>query len=180
MSKRVLCIVADGVEETELIAPVDFLRRAGVEVLMASTDEFYEVTGKHGIQVCADARLMDLDVDSFDALLLPGGPAVIELRKTGEIAKLARHFAEAGKVVGAICAAPLLLQDAGLLKDCEHTAHFTTYEELTAADAEQAVVVDGLMVTSRGAGTSIAFGLALVAKLVDQKTADEIAKAIMV
>lgn len=180
MGKRILCIVSDGVEETELIAPVDMLRRAGVEVLMASTDEFYEVTGKHGIQVCADARLMDLDVDEFDGLLLPGGPAVIELRKSGEIAKLARHFADAGKVIGAICAAPLLLQDAGLLEGKEHTAHFSTYEELPAADAEQAVVMDGSLVTSRGAGTSISFGLALVEKLVGQEAADEVAKAIMV
>ena len=89
--KRVLCIVADGAEETELVAPVDMLRRAGVEVVLASPSDSLSVTSKNGIVIGAETALDAVDIGSFDALLLPGGPAVIELRKDGRIASLAKE-----------------------------------------------------------------------------------------
>lgn len=179
MSIRVLCIVADGVEETELVAPVDILRRAGAEVVMATPNVTLQVTGKHGIRIEADSLLNEVEGDSFDALLLPGGPAVLSLRKEGRVAGLAKSFGAHGKVVAAICAAPLLLRDAGLLDGRRHTAHFTTYGELTRAEAGERVIVDGNVITSRGAGTAVEFGLAVASHLVGEGVAQEVADAIM-
>lgn len=177
--KRVLCVLEDGVEETELVAPVDVLRRAGLKVVMASASGAAQVTGKNGIVIGADAKLAELSAGDFDALLLPGGPAVMALRESGEAARLARAFGEAGKPVAAICAAPLLLHDAGLLDGRRHTAHFSTYGELTRAEEDERVVIDGNVITSRGAGTAVEFGLALAAQLAGEDASRMVAEAIM-
>lgn len=179
MAVRVLCVVADGVEETELVTPVDLLRRAGAEVVMATPNAELEVTGKHGIRIGADAQLQGVDAEEFEALFLPGGPAVMELRKEGRIAELAKSFAMRGKLVAAICAAPLLLEDAGLLQGKRHTAHFSTYDELTQAEGEERVLLDGNVLTSRGAGTAVEFGLVMVRHLIGEAEAQEVAAAIM-
>ena len=113
--KRVLCILEKGFEEIETITPVDLLRRAGLEVVMAGVSAS-EVVGRSGIRVCADARLKDLDACDFDVLFLPGGPAVMELRSNSQVLDLIRHYAAEGKIIAAICAAPLLLKDAGILE----------------------------------------------------------------
>ena len=177
--KRVLCILADGVEETEFVAPVDLLRRAGLEVLTVAVGDRKLVTGKHGIALTADAYLSETPTGSFDALLLPGGPAVMSLRAEGRVAGLAKEFGAAGKTVAAICAAPLLLHDAGLLEGKRHTAHFTTYEELKRAEGDQRVVIDGNIITSRGAGTAVEFGLAIAGHLAGEEAAQQVAEAIM-
>jgi 4-methyl-5(b-hydroxyethyl)-thiazole monophosphate biosynthesis len=146
---------------------------------MASASAERTVTGKHGIVIGADALLAEVASDSFDALLLPGGPAVRALREAGAVAQVAKEFGMAGKLVAAICAAPLLLKDAGLLEGRRHTAHFTTFGELPRAEGDQRVVVDGTLITSRGAGTAVEFGLAVAAYLVGDEAAREVAAAIM-
>ncbi len=179
MSKRVLCLLADGFEEIETVTPVDLLRRAGATVILAALGEGIHLTGRNGIVLHADARLADLNPAGFDLLLLPGGPGVQTLRADGRPAALAREFAEAGKPVAAICAAPLVLHDAGLLAGRRHTAHDSTYAVLTAADASQPAVSDGPLITARGAGTALEFGLALVARLFDPACAARVAQEIM-
>lgn len=176
---RVLCLVTDGVEETELVAPVDVLRRANVEVVMASMSGEFSVTGSHGLVIQADALIGDVDADRFDALMLPGGPGVGALRKDGRAAALAKQYGDAGKLVGAICAAPLVLNDAGLLEGKRFTAHQSVRGELTAA-LDDRVVVDGRLVTSRGAGTAIDFGLRMVEELVGGEESAGVAAGMMV
>lgn len=180
MSKRVLCLLADGFEEIETVTPVDLLRRAGVEVVIAALTETRQVTGRSGITLFTDAFLREVDVDSFDLLFIPGGPAVKLLREDGQAAALARSFAQQQKFIAAICAGPLVLHDAGLLAGKRHTAHDSTYTELTNADAEEKVIVDGRIITSRGAGTALAFGLALVTILCGELAAQKVSEAIMV
>lgn len=177
--KRVLCLLADGVEETELVAPVDVLRRAGAEVVLASMTGQREITGKHDMVLVADSLIEDVDPAGFDLLFLPGGPAVMWLREDGRAAKLAAGYAAAGKPVAAICAAPLLLKDAGLLEGRRHTAHFSVYGELDQAEADERVLVDAGVTTSRGAGTAVDFGLVLAAQLTGDKSAREVAESIM-
>ncbi len=179
MSKIVLCLLPQGFEEIETLAPVDILRRAGVAVTMASLTPAPLVTGRCGITVQADCTLEAVDPAGYDLLLIPGGPGVKLLREDGRAAKLAREFAAAGKGVGAICAAPLVLKDAGLLTGKRYTAHFTTAAELPQALGEERVVIDHNLVTSRGAGTALQFGLALVEQLVGETAAADVAKAIM-
>lgn len=177
MSKKVLCLLADGFEEVETITPVDLLRRAGVEVVMASLRK-QTVTGRCGIRVSADALLDQVSPETFDLLLIPGGPGVAELRKDGRAAALAADFHQAGKTVAAICAAPLVLKDAGLLDGRNFTAHFSVHTELPGVSPDR-VVRDENLITSRGAGTALDFGLALVTLLMGETAADEVSRAIM-
>lgn len=176
--KRVLCILGTGFEEIEAVTPVDLLRRAGVEVVMAGVSAT-EVTGKCGITVATDALLSSVPGDDFDALILPGGPAVEELRKNAEVIDLIRRFHSGGKLIAAICAAPLLLRDAGLIDGKRVTAHFSTAGELPGNTGEK-VVYDGEFLTSRGAGTAVEFGLALIEALVGKDIAEKIAGDVMV
>lgn len=178
MSEKALVILADGFEEVEAITPIDLLRRAGVEVTTAALGEAREVTGKHGITVTADSRLADLDGNAFDMLVLPGGPGHQALRASPEVLDLVRGYDGAGKWLGAICAAPTVLHEAGVLARRRYTAHFTVANELTEIVEHEAVVQDGKVVTSRGAGTAVAFGLALVAALVGEEKAREVATSI--
>ena len=179
MAKRVLCLVADGVEELELIAPVDVLRRAGAEVVMAAIGEGIHLTGRNGIVLHADALLSGLDPSTFDLLLIPGGAAVAKLRADGRAAELAAAFVSANKPVAAICAGPLVLEDAGLLEGKCFTAHFSAANELPGAQSGERVLEDGLIITSRGAGTALEFGLALVDRLFGEAKEEEIGRAIM-
>lgn len=177
MKKRVLCLLTDGFEEIETVTPVDVLRRAGIEVVIASLHRKIAV-GRCGIKVEADASLAGLDTSRFDLLLIPGGPGVGDLRNDGRAAGLARDFAAAGKPVAAICAAPLVLMDAGLLKGRRFTAYHSVREEL-GGGLDDRVVVDAGIITSRGAGTAMDFAMAIVAHLAGQSAADQVAEEIM-
>ena len=176
--KRVLCILENGFEEIEAIAPVDLLRRAGVEVVMAGVSGM-DVTGKNEIRLRADALLENALEGEFDALFLPGGPGVKELRKNSDVVSLIRSFHAKGKLIAAICAAPLLLHDAGLTDGRRITAHFSTKDELPGNTGER-LVVDGEFLTSRGAGTAVEFGLAFVEALCGKAVAHEVGHAVMV
>ncbi len=177
--KRILCLITDGFEEIETVTPIDILRRAGVEVTLASVGVSIHVTGRNSIVMHADTTLSQIeDPLSFDLLLLPGGPQVKRLREDGTAAVLARQYATALKPVAAICAAPLLLKDAGLLNGTRYTAHFSTRSELPDPQPEP-VVTDGSLITSQGAGTSLAFALHLAETLVGPDIAREVAAAIM-
>ena len=179
MSKRVLCLLAPGFEEIETLTPVDLLRRAGAEVVIASVVGERSVTGRSNIVVLANADLADVIHGTFDLLLLPGGPGVKALRSDGRAAKLAAAYLKAGKPVAAICAAPTVLADAGLLAGKRFTAHYSVYDELPQALANERVVEDGLLITSRGAGTALDFGFALVRRLFGEAKAGEVARSIM-
>jgi 4-methyl-5(b-hydroxyethyl)-thiazole monophosphate biosynthesis len=180
MPKRVLCLLAPGFEEIETIAPIDLLRRAGAEVIVASLHGEKLVAGRCQVVVQTDAPLADVMAQDFDLLLIPGGPGVKALRADGRPAQLARAHVAAGKPVAAICAAPTVLADAGLLAGKRFTAHFSVHAELSQALAGERVVEDGLLITSRGAGTAVDFGLALVRRLFGDAAAEEVARAIMV
>ncbi len=178
MKKRVLCLLVDGVEETELVTPVNLMRRGGIEVVLAALDAS-PVTGRGGIEIGADLSLAEVeDVAEFDLLFLPGGPGVMELRSDGRAAALAAEFVATGKTVAAICAAPLILKDAGVLAGRRFTAHFSVHGELPGV-VDERVVEDGPVLTSRGPGTAVDFGLALVTRLAGATVAQEVAAGIM-
>ena len=180
MATTVLTLLADGFEEIEATAPIDLLRRADAEVLVASCSDNLEITGRSQIILRADCLLTGIeDPLAFDLLVLPGGPAVFGLRKRSEIINLIRDFANSGKPIGAICAAPLLLLDAGLITpDSACTAHGSTGDEIPQLSQNQPVVQDGQLITSRGAGTAVEFGLALIKKLFGPEKENEIRSSI--
>ncbi len=180
MATTVLTLLADGFEEIEATAPIDLLRRADAEVMVASCSDNLEITGRSQIILRADCLLTGIeDPLAFDLLVLPGGPAVFGLRKRPEIINLIRDFANSGKPIGAICAAPLLLLDAGLITpDSACTAHGSTGDEIPQLSQNQPVVQDGQLITSRGAGTAVEFGLALIQKLFGSEKENEIRSSI--
>tara|TARA_R100000027_G_scaffold26772_2_gene19429 strand:- start:6039 stop:6596 length:558 start_codon:yes stop_codon:yes gene_type:complete len=179
MPKKVLILLENGFEEIETISPIDLLRRAEVEVTMAAVGDELEVTGKTGIRVTADALLADCRNEAFDALIVPGGPAAKVLRKNPMVLKTVRDFYEKELLVAAICAAPTVLNEAAILGGKRYTGHFSIAEELPDL-LPDAVVQDGNLITSRGAGTAVAFGLAIVADLCSEGLAQEIAASICV
>jgi protein deglycase len=174
----VLAILAEGFEEIEATAPIDLLRRAGVEVTVAALGEGIHVTGRNGLTMHADTTLAAVETREFDCLFLPGGPGVAHLRADPRVRPLVLRQQAAGRWLAAICAAPAVLHDAGLLAGRRYTAHFSVAKELPAILADERVVADGNLLTSRGAGTAIDFGLLLVAKLVSPAKAGEVAQSI--
>jgi 4-methyl-5(b-hydroxyethyl)-thiazole monophosphate biosynthesis len=179
MQKKVLLVLFPGFEELEAIAPIDLLRRAGAEVTLASLTGDETVVGRSGVAIRADAALAAIDPATYDLLVIPGGPGTTVARADGRLAPLARAFADGGRLVAAICAAPTILVDAGLLAGRRFTAHISTAGELEGAIFAEPVVEDGSVITSRGAGTATAFGLALVRRLFGQAASDDVARAIM-
>lgn len=172
-----LIILADGAEEMEAIAPIDLLRRAGVEVTVAGVPNV-DITGKSGLRMTADVPLDAVAQQIHDLVVIPGGPAFKTLRKNARVRSLLQSHASAGKLLGAICAAPTVLADAGLLEGRAYTAHFSVADELGSLDESRAVVEDGAIITSRGAGTATEFALALVQRLKGEAAADEVARSI--
>jgi 4-methyl-5(b-hydroxyethyl)-thiazole monophosphate biosynthesis len=181
---RVLVPLAEGFEEIEAVTVIDLLRRAGIEVCIATvapaggappggdsdagpaSDSARLVTGSHGIAVQADARLSELDDGGFDMIVLPGGmPGAAHLKADSRVIDLLRGAHARGAWVAAICAAPSVLAHAGLL-DGRAATSFPGFLDADSAPGVQLstspVVIDGRIVTSRGPGTAIDFALTLI------------------
>lgn len=174
----VLVLFADGFEEIEAFAPIDVLRRAGVEVTTASLPDNRHVTGRSQIVAHTDTTLGLVGAQLFDLLFLPGGAGVKNLRADPRVPECVRAHHRADRWLAAICAAPTVLNDCNLLAGRRYTAHFSVAGELPAIMADERIVTDGKITTSRGAGTALEFGLHLVGLLVSPDKAKEISKAI--
>jgi 4-methyl-5(b-hydroxyethyl)-thiazole monophosphate biosynthesis len=174
----VLVPLADGFEEIEAFAPIDLLRRAGVEVTTAALADGIHVTGRSGITAHADTPLAAVLARDFDLVFLPGGAGVKHLRADARVRDLILKQHAAGRWLAAICAAPVVLHDCGLLTGRRYTAHFSVANELPAILAAERIVTDGKITTSRGAGTAVDFGLHLVGLLTGAEKSADISKAI--
>ena len=178
--KRVLVYFADGFEECEGLLVVDILRRAGIEVTTASIMEDRRICSSHQIELFADAMASEADAASFDAVVLPGGiPGTPNLAACPQVTETCLQFAEQGKIVAAICAAPGILGGIGLLKGKRATVYPGMEDTLIGAEPTACeVVVDGNIITSRSMGTAIPFALTLVQELLDRDAAVSLAHAI--
>jgi len=174
---RVLVPLAEGFEEVEALTVVDVLRRSEVEVVTAAVGTEATVAGKHGIPVVADQLLTAVADQAFDMVVLPGGvPGVPNLMEDATVAQVVRAQAERGEWVCAICAAPAVLGNLGLLDDKRATIHPGWRDKLVAGEyREETVVRDGKVVTSRGPGTAMPFALTLAKLLVGEEKAGEVA-----
>lgn len=164
---RVLVPLANGFEEIEAINIIDVLRRGDIEVLVASLDENSAVKGAHGISVLCDMQINDIVVDMLDMIVLPGGwGGTLALRDDETVQNILKEMDKKGKNIGAICAAPLVLHSAGVLKH-NYTCYPTIEEQIRedGFDETKMVVEDGNIMTSRGPATAICFALQIVKKL---------------
>jgi 4-methyl-5(b-hydroxyethyl)-thiazole monophosphate biosynthesis len=183
MSKRALIAVADGVEDLEVVTLIDVLRRAGIEVLVASIEARRMVSCAHGTRLTADAMLLDVLAQDFDLIVLPGGmPGAQNLADYQPLADRVREQAAAGKLFAAICAAPALaLQAYGVLKQRRMTCYPAFSEQLSGCTfVDQSVVVDGNCITSQGPGTALEFALTLVEQLLGKACRSAVAKGMLV
>ncbi len=156
--------MADCCEEIEGLTVVDIARRAGIEIDMISITGSKEVHGSHGITFFADTTKEQADYAAYDGIVLPGGmPGTTSLGADETVNRVIRQFASEGRLVAAICAAPSVLGQAGILSGKRATCHPGFEEKLTGAEfSADPVVVDGNVVTSRGMGTAIPFALEIV------------------
>ncbi|EFM31382.1 DJ-1 family glyoxalase III [Streptococcus mitis] len=161
---KVAVILANGFEEIEALTVVDVLRRANISCDMVGFEE--QVTGSHDIQVTAD-RVFDGDLSDYDLLVLPGGmPGSANLRDNQALISEIQAFNQEGKKISAICAAPIALHQAGVLKDKHFTCYDGVQEQITdGIYQKETVVVDGNLTTSRGPSTALAFAYELVDQL---------------
>lgn len=180
MAKHAVVFLAPGFEEIEATSVVDILRRAGVEVTIAGLQAGV-IQGAHGITVTPDTTLGEIEVERFDAVILPGGnPGYVNLGKDKRVLDAVRTAFERGKLVAAICAAPSVLAQAGVLKGKRATIYPGMESALTGATpVHERVVVDGRLVTSQGPGTAIEFALTLVELLVGKQKAQEVKNALV-
>lgn len=170
--------LAEGVEELEAIAPLDILRRAGVEVQTVGIGG-RTVTGSHGIAIQCDIVPDKIDIAACRGVILPGGPGRSKLAKSPEALELLRSVSARGGLIAAICGAPEILGQLGLLEGKRACCFPGSEKDLVGAHiCYDPVVVDGNIITSRGAGTAILFALALVKYLVSPEKAKEIAAQI--
>lgn len=179
--KKVYLFLATGFEEVEALTVVDILRRGGVDCKTVSVTGDYDVTSSHMVTVRADLLFDEADFSDGEMLVMPGGiPGTPNLKAHEGLAKLIRQYKEEGKNLAAVCAAPTIYGEMGLLEGKNATCFPGMEDGLIGANKlTDNVVCDGQFITSRGMGTCIDFGLALLARLTNQDKAQEIGKKIV-
>ena len=192
MLKKAIIFLAGGFEEVEAVTPIDYLRRSGVEVTIAAAGlegGQVNVKGARGITVCADTTLGELvkqdklKADCWDAAIVPGGmPGAANLVACEEIGAFLKEMATAGKFVCAICASPaVVLAPLGILSGKNFTCYPGLEEKVRdGRHSTDRVVIDGNIITSRGAGTAGEFAIAIISNLLDEATAKKTAASVLV
>ena len=172
-------ILANGFEEIEAIAPYDILKRGGVNVSFVGLEN-ENVSGAHGIKITANVTLKNYDFSTCDMIILPGGlPGAEFLASSAALMDILKAQAAANKYCAAICAAPMALAKAGLIK-----GEYTCYPGFEAnvsvqAPSKENVVINGKIITSRGPGTAYIFGLTLLELLKGKAVRDEVASGML-
>ena len=181
MKKKVLVPVANGIEEIEAITIIDTLRRADVDVTVASVNEL-EIKGAHEIKIISDKKINDCQNEIYDLVVCPGGlPGAEHLRDSEVLIEILNKHKDQDRYIGAICASPaLVLQSHGLLEGRSSTCYPSFMDLLSQPDKTSKVVVDGKFVTSQGPGTALEFSIKLVEILVGYEKAEELSKGMLV
>lgn len=179
--KKAVMLFAEGFETVEALAVVDILRRGGVKVTMAAINDEEMVKSAQDIYIMTDEVLGEVDIMDYDAIILPGGmPGTIRLGESEAVQKAIAAMNDAGKIVAAICAAPGVLGKAGLLegkKACSYPEHEVNLLGATVVDTP--VAEDGNIITSRGMGTAMEFGFALLNRLEGEAVTEEVKKSVI-
>ncbi|MCZ0857339.1 DJ-1 family glyoxalase III [Actinomyces israelii] len=180
---RVAVLIANGLEEVEALAVVDVLYRAGIAVDMLAVGDDLSVTSSHRVTFRCDALLADVDLTDYALVFLPGGvPGTPNLKSTRAVTDEVTRRLEAGLPLAAICAAPSIPAELGLLAGRRATANpafLRVLEDNGAETSEDSVVIDGNLLTSRGMGTAIDLGLKIVRLLLDDAAVEAVRKGIV-
>lgn len=177
--KKALIFLVTGFEEIEALATVDVLRRGGVDIQTVSLTGSKTVEGGHSISVVADCLFEEINSDSVDMLILPGG--TVKINDHQGLKDLVLKFNRAQKNIAAICAAPMVFGGLGILKGKKATCYpsFEKYLDGAVLKTSEAVVVDGNITTGRGPGLTLDFALQLLETLEGRAKRDEVAKGLL-
>ena len=180
--KKVLVHLAEGFEEIEAVTLIDVLRRAGLTVNTISISDKYAVRGAHSIEIIADQLFEEADYENGDMIILPGGmPGAKNLNEHQRLRSQIMNYHNQGKYLAAICAAPLVFGNLGILKGKKAVCYPGFESSLTEAlITSDAVQMDGLIITGRGVGAALEFALKIVHCLVGEETALKLSKAMLV
>ncbi|MFW6027139.1 MAG: DJ-1 family glyoxalase III [Candidatus Woesearchaeota archaeon] len=173
---KILVPLADGHEEIEAITIIDVLRRAGIEVITAFINQ-KEVNGAHNIKITADINISSVDANKLDGVVLPGGmPGAKNLKNNKILINLIQKLNQRKKMLAAICAAPIVLETAGIIEGKKATSYPGFNEEMPSClyQQEERVVVDDNIITGRGPGVALEFAITLVEYLIGNKEAVEL------
>lgn len=164
-----ICVLfSDGVEEIEFITPVDILRRCQQNVALVSSKNNLNITGAHGISLRADTTISQINHVNFDMLIIPGGPSSFTMKDDINVLSIVKQFFQHNKWIAAICAAPIILHNAGILKDKKYCSHPCVHEELPTVDTTSRVVVDKPIITAAGPGVATEFALEIISQLLGE------------
>lgn len=180
--KKVLLLLAEGFEEVEALTTVDYLRRMDIIVDTCSIHGEKRVTGAHRITVETDKELYEINsIKNYDGIVIPGGlPGSTNLRDNERVIELIKEFNEEEKLIGAICAGPIVLQRAGIIEGKKITSYPGFENDLKEGIyKEDLVVKDGHIITARGPAVAVYFALKLVENLVGEKKTEELKKDIL-
>ena len=178
----VYMLLGTGFEETEAIAPLDLLRRAGVDILTVGINGKV-VYGSHKIGVEADIELGEVDLTNLEMVILPGGlGGVASIRASKEAMDIVRFAYENNKFTAAICAGPTVLADLGITDGKNATCYPGCETGMGSANMQEnaASVIDGKLITGTSAGCAVPFGLSLIEVLKGKDEAERIAKQIVI
>jgi 4-methyl-5(b-hydroxyethyl)-thiazole monophosphate biosynthesis len=180
MSSKVIVLLAPGFEEIEAVAIIDILRRAEIDVTIAGLEKNM-VEGSHQISIKSDAYFKSIEINEYDFLILPGGqPGTNNLKSNQIIIEWLKKFSNENKMIGAICAAPIILKEANIIQGIRLTSYPAEKKQFDEKlYSEEKVVLDKNIITSRGVGTAIDFSLELVELIKGRKTRDELAQKIL-
>lgn len=178
--KKVLVFLAEGFEEIEALSVVDVLRRADIKCDMCALQGEY-VKGAHDIVVKSDKNILDEDLYSYDAIVLPGGmPGALNLKDNLRVIELVKEFYANGKIVAAICAAPIVLHEADIINGRNVTSYPGFNEKMgNCIYKEEEVVTDFNIITSRGPATALSFAYEILNKLGKEEKAEELKESML-
>ena len=177
--KSVVVFLADGFKEIEALAFTDILRRAEIDTKLVSINETKNVIGSHGISINADITVKELDFNSIEAVVLPGGmPGTLNLQSCKTVIDAIEFAVDNKKTIGAICAAPIILGGLGLLDGKEATCYPGFEDRLLGSHIlNEKVVKDGIFITSKGAGTVKEFAECFIQHLKNKEIAEKVISA---
>ena len=184
MTKKVALFIENGSEELEFIAPLDIMRRANLEVDLISANNEDFITSSHNVKIIADKKINEVNnILDYDAIVIPGGmPGSTLLRNNKKIIEFYQTMYNSGKLVAAICAAPIVLSAAGITDDKEVTSYPGFDKEINYKNynSDKAVVIDKNVITAQGPAVAILFGYEIVNYLLQDNTVEDVKQAMLV
>lgn len=178
---KIIVFLAEGFEEVEALTVVDYLRRLDIEVDMVSISKEKMVQGAHGIEVKVDKLIDDLDLESYKGAIIPGGlPGATNLQKSKEVVEIVKNFYKGDKLLGAICAGPIVLDQAGILKNKNFTCYPGFQDNIKDGNyIDKNTVRVGNIITGKGPALAVDFALEIVDYLLGQEKKDQLKKDIL-